>query len=116
MARIYPFRALRYDTSRVKMEDVVTQPYDKITPEMQQRYYERSPYNLIRIILGKHEPDDTEAQEFLPQGEKAHNVYTRADQIPKYRLGVRGRSKCGNNFGPSLDGGFVQVRFNERHQ
>jgi len=32
------------------MEDVVTQPYDKITPEMQQRYYEASPYNLVRII------------------------------------------------------------------
>jgi uncharacterized protein (DUF1015 family) len=78
MARIYPFRALRYDTSRVRMEDVVTQPYDKITPEMQQRYYERSPYNLIRIILGKHEPDDTEPQDFLPAGEQAHNVYTRA--------------------------------------
>jgi uncharacterized protein (DUF1015 family) len=78
MARIYPFRALRYDTARVRMEDVVTQPYDKITPEMQQRYYERSPYNLIRIILGKHEPGDTEPQEFLPPGERAHNCYTRA--------------------------------------
>jgi uncharacterized protein (DUF1015 family) len=78
MARIYPFRALRYDTSRVHMEDVVTQPYDKITPEMQQRYYERSPYNLIRVILGKHEPGDTEAQEFLPRGEQARNCYTRA--------------------------------------
>ncbi|HUD22054.1 MAG TPA: DUF1015 domain-containing protein [Acidobacteriaceae bacterium] len=78
MARIYPFRALRYDTSRVQMEDVVTQPYDKITPEMQQRYYEASPYNLIRVILGKHEPDDTEPQDFLPAGEQAHNVYTRA--------------------------------------
>ena len=31
MARIYPFRALRYDPARVNMEDVVTQPYDKIT-------------------------------------------------------------------------------------
>jgi uncharacterized protein (DUF1015 family) len=60
------------------MEDVVTQPYDKITPEMQQRYYERSPYNLIRIILGKREPGDTEPQDFLPPGEQAHNVYTRA--------------------------------------
>jgi len=78
MARIYPFRALRYDTSLVRMEDVVTQPYDKITPEMQQRYYEASPYNLVRVILGKHEPDDTEAQDFLPAGEQAHNVYTRA--------------------------------------
>jgi uncharacterized protein (DUF1015 family) len=78
MARIYPFRALRYDTSRVRMEDVVTQPYDKISPEMQQSYYDRSPYNLIRIILGKREPQDTEPQDFLPAGEQAHNVYTRA--------------------------------------
>jgi uncharacterized protein (DUF1015 family) len=83
MARIYPFRALRYDTSRVRMEDVVTQPYDKITPEMQQGYYERSPYNLIRIILGKREPDDTEPQDFLPAGEQAHNVYTRAAESLK---------------------------------
>jgi uncharacterized protein (DUF1015 family) len=78
MARIYPFRALRYDPARVHMEDVVTQPYDKITPAMQQRYYEASPYNLIRVILGKQEPGDTEPQEFLPPGETAHNVYTRA--------------------------------------
>jgi uncharacterized protein (DUF1015 family) len=52
MARIYPFRALRYNPSRVHLEDVVTQPYDKITPSMQQAYYQRSPYNLVRIILG----------------------------------------------------------------
>jgi uncharacterized protein (DUF1015 family) len=86
MARIYPFRALRYDTARVRMEDVVTQPYDKITPEMQQRYYERSPYNLIRIILGKHEPGDTEPQEFLPPGDHAHNCYIRAaDYLNEWR-------------------------------
>ena len=83
MARIYPFRALRYDISRVHMEDVVTQPYDKITPEMQQRYYDASPYNLIRVILGKHLPGDTEAQDFLPPGEQAHNVYTRAAETLK---------------------------------
>ena len=68
MARIYPFRALRYDPARVAMGDVVTQPYDKISPEMQQRYYDASPYNLIRVILGKKDPADTEES----------NVYTRA--------------------------------------
>jgi len=78
MARLYPFRALRYDPARVNMEDVVTQPYDKITPAMQQRYYEASPFNLIRVILGKHEPGDTDPQDFLPAGEQARNVYTRA--------------------------------------
>jgi uncharacterized protein (DUF1015 family) len=78
MARIYPFRALRYDTAKVKMEDVVTQPYDKITPAMQQAYYDRSKYNLIRVILGRKEPGDTDAFAPLPPGETAHNVYTRA--------------------------------------
>jgi uncharacterized protein (DUF1015 family) len=78
MAKIYPFRALRYDTQKVRMEDVVTQPYDKITTEMQQAYYDRSKYNLIRVILGKKEPDDTDA--FAPNAAETpqHNVYTRA--------------------------------------
>ncbi len=49
---IAPFAALRYDTSRVPLRDVVTQPYDKITPEMQARYYQASPFNLVRIVLG----------------------------------------------------------------
>ncbi len=70
MARIYPFRALRYDPARIVMGDVVTQPYDKISPEMQQRYYDQSPYNLVRVILGKKDPVDTEES----------NVYTRAAQ------------------------------------
>jgi uncharacterized protein (DUF1015 family) len=69
MARLFPFRALRYDPTRVNLTDVVTQPYDKITPAMQDAYYAASPYNLIRVILGKHLPADTEA---------GPNVYTRA--------------------------------------
>lgn len=73
MARLYPFRALRYNTDRVNMADVVTQPYDKITPEMQDRYYGKSPYNLIRIVLGKREPGDDDG----------HSVYTRAAETYK---------------------------------
>jgi uncharacterized protein (DUF1015 family) len=69
MARIYPFRAWRYNPSAVRLEDVVTQPYDKISPAMQQAYYQRSPFNLVRIILGLPELFDAEHGE---------NVYTRA--------------------------------------
>ena len=53
MANIAPFRALRYQSSRVQLPEVVTQPYDKISPKMQEHYYAASPYNLVRIILGK---------------------------------------------------------------
>lgn len=68
VAIISPFRAWRYNPSRVPLQQAVTQPYDKITPAMQESYYESSPYNLVRIILGKREPEDTEAE----------NVYTRS--------------------------------------
>ena len=68
MAVIFPFRAWRYDPERVPIQQVVTQPYDKITPAMQERYYQASPYNLVRIILGKRLPGDGDAE----------NVYTRA--------------------------------------
>src|SRR6202023_3359206 len=68
MADIHPLRALRYDLQRVSASQVVTQPYDKITPAMQERYYAASPYNLVRIILGRREPKDS----------PRNNVYTRA--------------------------------------
>ena len=68
MADILPFRALRYNLQRVSAQQVVTQPYDKITPAMQERYYAASPYNLVRIILGRREPTDNTAE----------NVYSRA--------------------------------------
>ena len=50
------------------MADLVTQPYDKISPAMRTRYLSLSPYNLVRVILGERQPDDSETQ----------NVYTRA--------------------------------------
>jgi len=68
MAHISPFRALRYDQSKVTLSKTVTQPYDKITPTMQEHYYDADPHNLVRIILGKRETSDNDH----------NNVYTRA--------------------------------------
>ncbi len=68
MANIAPFQALRYDPSKVSVAEVVTQPYDKISPAMQDGYYKASPHNLVRVILGKPDPTDGDQQ----------NVYTRA--------------------------------------
>jgi uncharacterized protein (DUF1015 family) len=73
MAHIEPFRALRYDPTRVSIPQVVTQPYDKITPEMQNGYYAASPHNLVRVILGKEHASD----------HNSDNRYTRATQAFK---------------------------------
>ncbi len=68
MAKILPFQAYRYSPAAGPLAKLVTQPYDKISPEMQARYLALSPFNLVRIILG---------ERFGTDG-AAHNVYTRA--------------------------------------
>jgi uncharacterized protein (DUF1015 family) len=68
MAEIFPFRAYRYNSALVEPAKVLTQPYDKITPAMAEKYAAASPYNLIPIEKGKSRAGDTPAE----------NVYTRA--------------------------------------
>ncbi|HBT20009.1 MAG TPA: DUF1015 domain-containing protein [Peptococcaceae bacterium] len=72
MAEIKPFKGIRYNTKKIKnLEDVVTPPYDVIDEQAQEKYYNRHPYNIIRLELGKTSPTDT------PE----NNRYTRAKEF-----------------------------------
>ncbi len=68
MVQVYPFRAFRYNPARAAFDRVLTQPYDKISAAMQEKYYAADPHNLIAVEKGRAYPGDT------PQ----NNVYTRA--------------------------------------
>ncbi len=68
MALVQPFRAYRYNPSLAPFDKVLTQPYDKISPAQQEKYYAADPHNLIAVEKGRILKDDT------PQS----NVYTRA--------------------------------------
>ena len=69
MADIRAFRGYRYDLGRVgALGDVVAPPYDVIDASLQAGLYARSPHNVIRLILEREEPTDTEA----------NNRYTRS--------------------------------------
>jgi uncharacterized protein (DUF1015 family) len=50
MANLHPFRAYRFNPEITgDLEKVVTQPYDKISTALQEEYYRRSPYNVVRV-------------------------------------------------------------------
>jgi len=68
MALVYPFRAYRYNPEVTAFGSVLTQPYDKITPTMQEKYYNADPRNLITVEKGRKFPNDSEK----------NSVYTRA--------------------------------------
>lgn len=68
MAKIVPMKGLRYNSSKVDINEVVTPPYDVIDAKGQEDFYAKNPYNVIRLELGKTSSDDNEE----------NNRYTRA--------------------------------------
>jgi len=68
MAIVKPFKGIRYNTNKLDISKVVTPPYDVISEEEQDAYYACDPYNIIRLILGKH----------LKGDDKTKNRYSRA--------------------------------------
>ncbi|MBI2618571.1 MAG: DUF1015 domain-containing protein [Ignavibacteriales bacterium] len=53
MPELIPFKGYRYHAEKVKIQEVVAPPYDVISPDLQTRLYDKSPYNVVRLILGR---------------------------------------------------------------
>ena len=51
MVEVQPLNAIVYNQEKVDINKVIAPPYDVITNEEQQKLYERSPYNIVRLIL-----------------------------------------------------------------
>ena len=72
MAKIIPFRGIFYNQHKIhNTAEVITPPYDIISERDQCNFYKQSPYNIIRLILGKSTKKDTDE----------NNWYTRAANL-----------------------------------
>ena len=71
MYEIKPFKGVHYSKTAGNIGDLITQPYDKITPQMQEDYYKQHENNAIRIELAKDMPGDSDTS----------NKYTRANEM-----------------------------------
>lgn len=71
MPEIIPFHGLRFDEKVVgELAKVICPPYDVISPALQDELHGRSPYNIVRVELGKDQPGDNPVE----------SKYTRAKQ------------------------------------
>lgn len=69
MLVVCPFRGIIYNKDKIgDISKVVAPPYDVISSEQRDLYYNLHPYNIVRIILGKEFPGDNAKD----------NKYTRA--------------------------------------
>ncbi|MDD4463686.1 MAG: DUF1015 domain-containing protein, partial [Desulfobacterales bacterium] len=63
MATVVPFRGILYNPEKIQsLGDVVTPPYDVISPQAQSAYYLRHPNSMVRLILGKKFENDASTQ------------------------------------------------------
>jgi len=60
---VKPLNALVYNSEKVDMNDVIAPPYDVISEKYRDELYERSPFNIVRLILSKAEDPYADAAE-----------------------------------------------------
>ena len=88
---VKPLNALVYNQQKVDMKDVIAPPYDVISSKYRDELYERSPYNITRLILSNAENPYEDAansfhkwinDEILIKNEKPVILYL----VQKYKL------------------------------
>jgi len=81
MAIVKPFKGIRYNTEKLDISKVVTPPYDVISEEEQEAYYACDPYNIIRLILGKHLKGDNEKKNRYSRALECYTTWQDADYL-----------------------------------
>ena len=92
MADVQPLRGIRYVSETVgNLAQIVTPPFDVISPEAQARYYARHPLNVIRLELPQEQPGDTTLNNRYTRAAatfaewRLHNIL-RQDETPRYYM------------------------------
>jgi len=78
-----PFRALHYAIAP-QLGEVLAPPYDVISPEQRDDLYARSPYNVVRMVLGREHDPYAEAARFLREWTATDIL--RTDDLPAYYI------------------------------
>mgnify|MGYP001615289618 CR=1 FL=1 len=79
MNSFVPFRAIRYNLEKVKLAEVATPPYDVISSEEREKFYQMSPHNMVRLDFSKPLPA-AKFEDWLEQsGQQFSGLFSQAD-------------------------------------
>jgi uncharacterized protein (DUF1015 family) len=81
MAEVKPFKGVLYNTKQIiDLAEVIAPPYDVISSSYQDDLYQRHPHNVVRLILGKSDPEDMDTND-LHKRSANHFKKWLADEI-----------------------------------
>jgi uncharacterized protein (DUF1015 family) len=112
---VRPFRALRYDTSRVDLGRVIVPPYDVISADDRTVFYDRDPHSAIRLELTQKVEDESATdyasiREYLDDW-RAEGVLVR-DEHPAF-YGLRQRFSAPDGTTHERDGFFALLHLED---
>ncbi len=82
MLEIAPLKGLLYNQKLIhNMDEVITPPFDVISPEEQEMFYARHPYNMIRLILGRPHPRDNEHNNWHSRAAETLRTWQRKEVL-----------------------------------
>lgn len=82
MNQFLPFIGTRYNSEKVRPKDVVSPPYDVISPAQQTELYEKDPHNVVRMELNHDAHPYHSAKNYLDVWKEEDIL--RADPVPAY--------------------------------
>tara|TARA_Y100001934_G_scaffold280959_1_gene389120 strand:- start:1222 stop:2517 length:1296 start_codon:yes stop_codon:yes gene_type:complete len=92
MIDVIPFHGLLYNLDIIgPLEELTAPPYDVISPAQQEALYQKNPYNVVRLILGKEYKNDSENDNRYTRSAKVFKDWTnqgvlKKDDKPGYYL------------------------------
>ncbi len=82
MAVIRPFRGVRYNPAEISdLSQVISQPYDRVRHGLQDKYYDQSPYTIVRIIKGKEQEGDGPDENVYTRGQSYYQTWLQKGML-----------------------------------
>jgi uncharacterized protein (DUF1015 family) len=120
MVKVAAFKGITYNKEKIKdLDKVMSPPYDIISSKQQDSLYENSPYNFVRLILGRQFPDDDEennrysrAKKYFEQWQKERVLIgSEAEAIYPYKI-----TYMLNNEKKTMNGFFILLHIDKDYK
>jgi len=83
MVEVRPLNAIVYNQEKVDMNDVIAPPYDVILDDYREELYQRSPYNIVKLILAKGSKDLSDTNNRYDEAKKNFSQWLEEDVLIK---------------------------------
>lgn len=83
MVEVKPLNAIVYNQEKVDMNDVIAPPYDVILDDYREELYNRSDYNIVKLILAKGSKDLSDPNNRYDEAKKNFNQWLEEQVLVK---------------------------------